>query len=76
MARAQQVAASDHALVVRTVPTYTSTKAGVASVMSFDVFPTALDPTQLRNTVSIMQQYGFLHTKLDVSPMLQSGPES
>jgi hypothetical protein len=76
MAQAQQVAASDHGLVAQTVPTYTSTKAGVASVMSFDVFPTALDPTQLRNAAGIMQQYGFLHTKLDVSQMLQSGPES
>jgi NitT/TauT family transport system substrate-binding protein len=76
MAQAQQVAGSDHGLVVQTVPTYTSTKAGIASVMSFDVFPTALDTTQLGNAVRIMQQYGFLHSKLNVTPMLQAGPES
>ena len=76
MAQAQQVAASDHGLVVQTVPTYTSTKAGIASVMSFDVFPTALDTNQLQSAANIMLQYGFLHAKLDVGPMLQAGPES
>ncbi len=76
MAEAQQVAASDHALVVQTVPTYTSTKAGIASIMSFDTFPTALDASQLRSAANVMLQYGFLHSKLDVAPMLQAGPES
>lgn len=76
MAQAQQVAASDHALVVQTVPTYTSTKAGIASIMSFDTFPTALDANQLRSAANVMLQYGFLHSKLDVAPMLQAGPES
>jgi NitT/TauT family transport system substrate-binding protein len=76
MARAQQVAASDHGLVVRTVPTYTSTKAGVASIMSFDTFPTTLTATQLRNAASLMLQNGFLHRQLDVTPMLQPGPAS
>jgi NitT/TauT family transport system substrate-binding protein len=76
MAQAQQVAASDHGLVVQTVPTYTSTKAGIASVMSFDTFPTALTSTQLQKAAGVMLQYGFLHSKLDVAPMLQPGPES
>jgi NitT/TauT family transport system substrate-binding protein len=76
MAQAQQVAASDHALVVQAVPTFTSTKAGIASIMSFDTFPTSLTANQLQNAASMMLQYGFLRTKLDVSPMLQSGPES
>ena len=76
MAQAQQVAASDHGLVVKTVPTYTSTKAGIAAVMSFDTFPTALTSTQLQHAVSLMRQNGFLHQNLDVAPMLQSGPAS
>ena len=76
MAQAQQVAASDHGLVVRTVPTYTSTKAGIAAVMSFDTFPTTLTSNQLQHAVSLMRQYGFLHQNLDVAPMLQSGPAS
>gem|GEM_PF-732468 len=76
MAQAQQVAASDHGLVVQTVPTYTSTKAGIASVMSFDTFPTVLTPAQLQNAANVMLQYGFLHTKLDIVPMLQPGPAS
>ncbi|HEX4256277.1 MAG TPA: ABC transporter substrate-binding protein [Streptosporangiaceae bacterium] len=76
MAQAQQVAASDHGLVVHTVPTYTSTKAGIASVMSFDTFPSALTATQLQNAASLMLQNGFLHAKLDVAPMLQPGPAS
>jgi NitT/TauT family transport system substrate-binding protein len=76
MAQAQQVAASDHGLVVRTVPTYTSTKAGIAAVMSFDTFPTTLTSNQLQHAVSLMRQYSFLHQNLDVAPMLQSGPAS
>jgi NitT/TauT family transport system substrate-binding protein len=76
MAQAQQVAASDHGLVVQTVPTYTSTKAGIAAVMSFDTFPTVLTTTQLQNAAQVMLQYGFLHTKLDTGPMLQPGPAS
>ena len=76
MAQAQQVAASDHGLVVRTVPTYTSTKAGIASVMSFDTFPSSLTATQLQNAANLMLQNGFLHARLDVSPMLQPGPAS
>jgi NitT/TauT family transport system substrate-binding protein len=76
MAQAQQAAASHHGLVVQTVPTYTSTKAGIASVMSFDTFPAALTTTQLQNAADVMLQYGFLHTKLDVAPMLQPGPAS
>ena len=63
-------------LVVKTVPTYTSTKAGIASIMSFDTFPTALDASQLRSAANVMLQYGFLHSKLDVAPMLLAGPES
>ena len=76
MAQAQQVAASDHGLVVRTVPTYTATKAGIASVMSFDTFPSTLTATHLQNAANLMLQNGFLHAKLDVAPMLQSGPAS
>lgn len=76
MAQAQQVAASDHGLVVQTVPTYTSTKAGIASVMSFDTFPTTLTTAQLQKAADLMLQYGFLHQKLDVSMMLQPGPAS
>ena len=76
MAQAQQVAASDHGLVVQTVPTYTSTKAGIASIMSFDTFPTTLTTAQLRKAADVMLQYGFLKQKLDVTPMLQAGPES
>ncbi len=76
MAQAQQVAASDHGLVVQTVPTYTSTKAGIASVMSFDTFPSTLTATQLQNAASLMLQNGFLHAKLNVAPMLQPGPAS
>ena len=76
MAQAQQVAASDHALVVQAVPTFTSTKAGITSIMSFDTFPTSLTANQLDHAASMMLQYGFLHTKLNVSPMLQAGPES
>ena len=76
MAQAQQVAASDHGLVVRTVPTYTATKAGIASVMSFDTFPSTLSASQLQNAANLMLQNGFLHAKLDVSPMLQPGPAS
>ncbi|HEY2521255.1 MAG TPA: ABC transporter substrate-binding protein [Streptosporangiaceae bacterium] len=76
MAQAQQVAASDHGLVVRTVPTYTATKAGIASVMSFDTFPSTLSASQLQNAANLMLQNGFLHAKLDVSPMLQAGPAS
>jgi NitT/TauT family transport system substrate-binding protein len=76
MAQAQQLAASDHGLVVQTVPTYTSTKAGIASIMSFDTFPATLDASQLQGAANLMLQYGFLHQKLDVSPMLQPGPAS
>jgi NitT/TauT family transport system substrate-binding protein len=76
MNQAQQVAASDHGLVVQTVPTYTSTKAGIASIMSFDTFPATLDATQLQGAADLMLQYGFLHQKLDVAPMLQTGPAS
>ena len=76
MAQAQQVAASDHGLVVRTVPTYTATKAGIASIMSFDTFPTMLTASQLQHAASLMRQNGFLHHNLDVAPMLQPGPAS
>ena len=76
MTQAQQVAASDHGLVVQTVPTYTSTKAGIASVMSFDTFPTTLTTAQLQKAADLMLQYGFLHQKLDVSMTLQPGPAS
>ncbi len=76
MAQAQRVAASDHGLVVRTVPTYTATKAGIASIMSFDTFPTMLTASQLQHAASLMRQNGFLHQNLDVAPMLQPGPAS
>jgi hypothetical protein len=44
--------------------------------MSFDTFPTTLTTTQLQNAANVMLQYGFLHTKLDIAPMLQPGPAS
>lgn len=70
MGQAQQLAASDHALVEQTVPTYTSTKAAIVSAMAFDTFSTTLSEAQLQQAADVMLQYGFLHKKLNVAPMI------
>jgi len=71
MGEAQQAAASDHVLVAQTVPTYTTIKPGIVSQMAFDSFPMSLSPSQLQQAADLMLRYGFLHAKLDVTPMIQ-----
>lgn len=74
MAEAQQIAASDHALVEQTVPTYTTIKPQIVSSMAFDTFPTALSTSQLQQAADLMLQYKFLQKKLDVTPMILPAP--
>jgi NitT/TauT family transport system substrate-binding protein len=74
MAEAQQAAAGDHALVEQTVPTYTTIKPKIVSSMAFDTFSPALTTAQLQQAADVMLQFGFLHAKLDVSPMILPQP--
>jgi len=74
MAEAQQVAASDPALVKQTVPTYTTIKPKVVSSMAFDTFSPSLTTAQLQQAADLMLQYKFLHAQLDVTPMIRPAP--
>ena len=76
MAEANQAAAGDHALVQQTVSTYTTIKPAIVSSMAFDTFTPALSTAQLQHAADVMLQYGFLHKKLDVAPMIQPAPSA
>lgn len=71
MGEAQQAAASDHALVVQTLPAYATIKPKIAAQMAFDTFQPSLSVAQLQQAAGTMLQFGFLHKKLDVTPMIQ-----
>ena len=71
MGEAQRAAAGDHALVVQTLPAYTTIKPAIAAQMAFDTFPPSLSVAQLQQAADTMLQFGFLHKKLDVSSMIQ-----
>lgn len=73
MAKAQRLAASNRQLVEQTLPTYTKIKPKVASVMALGTYPVSLRATRLQHVADVMLQFGFLHKKSDVAPMVLSG---
>jgi len=76
MAKAQQVAASDRALVEQTLPTFTSIKPKIAGVIALSTYPTTLSAAPLQHVADVMFQLGFLHKRFDVSPMIIASPAS
>jgi NitT/TauT family transport system substrate-binding protein len=76
LAKAQRLAASDRALVEQTLPTYTTIKPKIASTIVLSTYPTTLTAQPLQNVADVMLQFGFLHKKFDVSPMILAPPAS
>jgi NitT/TauT family transport system substrate-binding protein len=42
----------------------------VASVMSLNIYPTAIDKVRIQRVADVMYQFGLLHSRFDVSPMI------
>jgi NitT/TauT family transport system substrate-binding protein len=76
LAKAQQLAATNRTLVEQTLPSYTTIKPKVASLITLSTFPTTLTAPPLQQVADTMLQLGFLHKKLDVSPMILDAPSS
>ena len=63
--------AADRKLVEQIVPTYAKgIDANVAATMSYGTYPTSLDATRLQRVPDVMQQFGYITTKMDVKPLL------
>jgi NitT/TauT family transport system substrate-binding protein len=75
MAKAQQLAASDRKVVQQILPTYTRIDTHTAGLIALGNFPTSLNATRLQRVADVMQQFGYLHTPLDVKTMILSGTQ-
>jgi NitT/TauT family transport system substrate-binding protein len=42
----------------------------VASVMSLNIYPTAIDKVRIQRVADVMYQFGLLHSRFNVSPMI------
>ncbi|RAY11692.1 ABC transporter substrate-binding protein [Actinomadura craniellae] len=69
MAKAQALA-SDRAVLQQVVPQYTKIPANVVAVVSLNGFPTSTSATRLQRVADVMQQFGYLKTKLDVKSLV------
>lgn len=70
MGKAQRLAATDRSLVEQVLPACTSIKPKLAPVIALGAYPLTLSASQLQRVADVMLQYGFLHRKLTVSPMI------
>jgi NitT/TauT family transport system substrate-binding protein len=70
MDKAQQIAAGDRKVVQEILPSYTQIDPHTASLISLGTYPTSLNPTRLQRVADVMQQFGYLHTPLDVGSMI------
>ncbi len=42
----------------------------VASVMAVNIYPTAIDRVRIQRVADVMYQFGLLHTRFNVTPMI------
>ncbi|GAA3231653.1 ABC transporter substrate-binding protein [Actinocorallia longicatena] len=68
-----QAMAADKQVVQAVLPSYTKITTEVAATLSYGAFPTTLSATRLQRVADVMQQYGYLTTKIDVKSLLISG---
>ena len=76
MAQAQQIAATDRKAVEQILPTFTQIPPRVASVMTLCQFPTTISAIRLQRAADLMLQFGLIHRRLDVAPMIVPAPKS
>ncbi|WP_067823115.1 ABC transporter substrate-binding protein [Actinomadura kijaniata] len=73
MAKAQAMAA-DRKIVQDVLPTYSKgITAQIASTMNFGSYPTSLSDTRLQRVADVMQQFGYITSRLEVKPLLVTG---
>jgi hypothetical protein len=42
----------------------------VASVMAVNIYPTAIDKVRIQRVADVMYQFGLLHARFNVTPMI------
>jgi NitT/TauT family transport system substrate-binding protein len=72
LAKAQTMA-TDHKTVQSILPSYTQITPQVAATLSYGSYPSTLSATRLQRVADIMQQYGYLNTKIDIKTLLSTG---
>lgn len=70
MAAGQQIAASDRATVVTTIPSYTQIAPNIAKVITLGQFPLTLSATRLQRVTDQMLEFHYLDQPLNVAPLL------
>ncbi|GAA2860130.1 ABC transporter substrate-binding protein [Streptosporangium fragile] len=70
LGKAQQLAASDRKAVEEILPTFTSIDAATAAVITLGSYPTSLNETRLQRVADLMQEYGYLTSKIDAKALL------
>ncbi|MFC6085383.1 ABC transporter substrate-binding protein [Sphaerisporangium aureirubrum] len=73
--KAQQLAAADRKEIEQILPSYTKISPQDASVIALGAFPTTLSATRIQRVADLMQEYGYLTEKLDVTPLLVPLPQ-
>jgi NitT/TauT family transport system substrate-binding protein len=68
-----QAMATDHKVVQTILPSYTKITPQVAATLSYGAYPTTLSATRLQRVADVMQQYGYLNSKIDVQTLLIAG---
>ncbi|GAA0414070.1 ABC transporter substrate-binding protein [Microbispora corallina] len=73
--KAQQIADSDREAVEKVLPSYTKITPEAASVITLGSYPSSLNPTRIQRVADIMLEYGYLKSKMDVTPLLVPMPQ-
>ncbi|TMR21830.1 ABC transporter substrate-binding protein [Nonomuraea turkmeniaca] len=68
--KAQQLAARDRKEVEAVLPTYVKIDRETAAQTSLGTYPTAVDPQRLQRVADLMQQHGYLKSRVDVKTVL------
>ena len=82
LAQGQEVADTSRSSVEQAMEALSGPQNGeippiVASVMAVNIYPTAIDKVRIQRVADVMYQFGLLHTRFNVTPMigpLPSGP--
>jgi NitT/TauT family transport system substrate-binding protein len=68
-----QTMATDHKIVQSILPSYTKITPQVAATLSYGAYPSTLSATRLQRVADVMQQYGYLSSKVDIKTLLIAG---
>ncbi|MEO3804441.1 ABC transporter substrate-binding protein [Nonomuraea sp. B1E8] len=74
VSRAQRLAATDRAALAEVVPLYTQTPKEAVMTMAMGTFPTSLNATRIQRVADLMDEFGYLKSKVDVASMVVPMP--